>query len=452
MVTATTFRALLLCATSWSCSCAPLKIAPSHRRALNFVEDFGEDLFGNIGDFFSDDVSDLIVDGIGGWFENAGIDSFAFFEEQGISMGDWMEVAASDTVGWVSDDFANFISMVGEAAIDWTANDFATFFTSDIADFFAEDVGGFVEDVGTAIGDVIVDDIGGVVVDVGEGIGDIVIDDIGGGVVDVVDGIDDGFEEIIGGFAEIDAAAINSLLHFAIANASSALTSKSFENDVTGKLNEVLRFLRDTDLGGLSVADVASTTSDLIGMVDAFSKGDGPAEAPVGERDSDIGVLITLIAAEVAEVLPIDTTVFGASNNVAVFLTSTDAQAPKTIDIAAVAANTSGTVVGAAANAEGGAIDPSKYAGISMTLPSYAKFNLAGKNGTEAGDADTKNNSVGVTCAVFSDSSTLYNSANAKSQVLSIKFGTQSKVGTNFSDGEVVKFSLSVTQDEGLNH
>jgi hypothetical protein len=159
---------------------------------LDGLTDFGDTLggaFTDVGDFFTDDVSSLLVDGIGGWFENAGLDAADFFENAGLDMGNWLGDAAGDTAGWVTGDFVNLINIIGDKTGDWVANDFTQFFTTDLADFFTEDVGGLGEDIG---------EFGTLIFNGGIGltleIGDFVVDvgsDIGNGVADLaLDGID----------------------------------------------------------------------------------------------------------------------------------------------------------------------------------------------------------------------------------------------------------------------
>jgi hypothetical protein len=211
------------------------------------------------------------------------------------------------------------------------------------------------------------------------------------------------------------------------------------EQQTINQLNNILALLKGADLSGLSVVDIASTTSDLIGIVDTFGFDDGAAGA-----DSDAGVLITMVAAQFADALPEGTTIYGSSGNVALVLSNVNVKESYTIDVAAIATDTSGAVIGTGSVKA----DTNLNAGISMTLPSYSKFDKASNTteGAEDGDSDGKvvNNGVGIATAVFSNTSSLYKGSNLSSQVLSVKFGTKSKVGAPFDAGEVVQFSLLV--------
>jgi hypothetical protein len=252
---------------------------------------------------------------------------------------------------------------------------------------------------------------------------------------------------------------VNELLRlgFSTASAEPKSNTNALKKQVASQLQGILTVLRGRDLSGMSVIDVASTTSDLVGIVDLFGKG----KVRNGKSaKSDIGVLITLIAAEFAHVLPEGTTVYASSTNVAIILTNINVAATYTLDIAAIIANTSGAVMSDSAAADA---NSSTYAGITMTLPSYSMFHAEDKEHREQIEGEnvtlrnvdtysnrSSKNHVGVASVLFSDVSPLYIDANPKSKVLSVKFGLDAKVGTPFADGQFLRYSLPVTQK--FNH
>jgi hypothetical protein len=72
----------------------------------------------------------VLVNGVGGWFETAGVDTAAFFADNGELVGAWMSNAADDTGTWITSDFVGFVSLIGGQAGDWVEADFVNFFES----------------------------------------------------------------------------------------------------------------------------------------------------------------------------------------------------------------------------------------------------------------------------------------------------------------------------------
>jgi hypothetical protein len=242
-------------------------------------------------------------------------------------------------------------------------------------------------------------------------------------------------------------------LQFFITDASAEPNSSAgidaVEEQVAEQLAEVLQVLNGRNLSGMSTADITSTASDLIDIVNLFRKNESEADAVDVGVKSDVGELIAMVAAQFADVLPANTTVWKTSDNVALVLTNINVRQQYELNFATIAAVPSGEVVGI-----GSAVDESKFAGIAMTLPPYSKFdpakqanrqNNTNKNATNANDVSSDH--VGVVSAVFSDSVALFDGYNVTSHVLSVKFGVDSKVGTPFGDGELVRFSLPVITD-----
>jgi hypothetical protein len=110
----------------------------------------GSETFSTIGGILVNGIG-----GIGGWFENAGLDTAAFFATHAGIVRSWMEDAAANTINWVVDDFVSFVSVVGAKVGDWLEDDFVTFFESDIADFFTEDVASWGESFGMNVVDTV---------------------------------------------------------------------------------------------------------------------------------------------------------------------------------------------------------------------------------------------------------------------------------------------------------